>query len=124
MSIQVKLDEGLRRAWVTVLPEPQTTTVAETVLRLTQRRPALGSWDWIIDTRNPHAQATPEEIDGIAAAFNAVTSKQSYTIFISHDPATYGRCALLSRKFSDRRHLVARTVAEASSLLPYSMHSI
>lgn len=124
MSIQVKLEEGLRRAWVTVLPEPETTTVAATVLRLTEQRPALGGWDWVIDTRNPHAQATPEEIDSIAAAFNAVTSRQSYTIFISHDPATYDRCAVLGRKFRDRRHLVARSVAEARSLLPHSMHSI
>ena len=124
MCIRVKLDEGLRRAWVTVLPEPQTTTVAETVLRATSQRPILGSWDWIIDTRNPHAQATPEEIDSIAAAFNAVTSKQSYTIFISYDPGTYDRCALLARKFHHRRHLVARSVAEAKGLLPLSMRSI
>lgn len=124
MSIQVNLDEGLRQAWVTVLLEPETTTVAETVLRLTGQRPLLGSWDWIIDTRNPHAQATPGEIDSIAAAFNAVTRKQSYTIFISHDPATYGRCALLGRKFLHRRHLVARSVAEARSLLPQGMSSV
>ncbi|WP_156376874.1 MULTISPECIES: hypothetical protein [unclassified Brevundimonas] len=124
MSIQVKLDEGLCRAWVTVLPEPQTSTVAETVLQLTDQRPVLGSWDWIIDIRNPHAQATPEEIESISAAFNAVTSQQSYTIFISHDPATYDRCALMARTFLRRRHLVARSVAEAKALLPMSVHRI
>ena len=124
MSIEVRLDEGLRRAWVTVLPVPETNTVADTVLRLTAQRPVLGSWDWIFDVRNTHAQATPEEIDSIAAAFNSVTSKQSYTIFVSHDPATYDRCALLGRKFLHRRHLVARSVAEARRLLPQSMHSI
>lgn len=124
MTIQVKLDEGLRRAWITVLPEQETTTVAETVLRLTEQRPVLGSWDWIIDTRHPHTAATPAEIDSIAAAFNAATTKQSYTIFISHDPATYGRCALLGRKFLLRRHLVARSLAEATSLLPYEMPSV
>ncbi|MDQ3125199.1 MAG: hypothetical protein M3Q74_06280 [Pseudomonadota bacterium] len=124
MSITVKLDEGLHRVWVTVLPEPQTSTVAETVLRLTRQRPVLGRWDWVIDTRNPHAQATPEEIDSIAATFNAVRSKQSYTIFVSTDPATYDRCALMARKFLDRRHLVARSLGEAISLLPQNMHSI
>lgn len=124
MCIQVRLEEGLRRAWLTVLPEPETSTVAATVLRLTAKRPALGGWDWIIDTRNPHAQATPEELDCIAGAFNAMTSQQSYTIFISNDPATYDRCALLAQKFLNRRHLVAQSEAEARGLLPLTMHSI
>ena len=124
MCIRVKLDEGLQRAWITVLPEPQTTTVAETIVRLTKQRPALGGWDWIIDVRNPHAQATPEEIETIAAAFNAATSKQSYTIFISDDPATYDRCALLGRRFHYRAHLVARNGAQANSLLPETIRAI
>lgn len=124
MSIRIKLDEALRRAWVTVLPEPQTATVAETVLQLTKQRPVLGSWDWIIDTRNPHELATHEEIDRIATAFNAVRTRQGYTIFISHDSATYDRCAILGRKFLDRRHLVVRSVAEAERLLPENLHSI
>ena len=122
--MSVKLEEGLRRAWIKVLAEPETTTVAETVLKLTGQRPVLGSWDWIIDIRNPHAQATPEEIESIAQAFNAVTSEQSYTIFISRDPGTYDRCALMGRKFVRRRHLVARTETEALNLLPQTMHSI
>lgn len=124
MCIRVKLDEGLHRAWVTVLPEPQTSTVAETIVRLTNQRPALGGWDWIIDTRHPHAQATPEEIETIAAAFNAATSKQSYTIFISNDRGTYERCAVLGRKFHHRHHLVARSVAQANSLLPDAIRAI
>ncbi|GAA0870763.1 hypothetical protein GCM10009116_26000 [Brevundimonas basaltis] len=124
MSIDVKLNEGLRRASVTVLPGPQTKTVADAVLGLTTKRPALGGWDWIIDIRNPHVQATLEEIESIAAAFNAATSQQSYTIFISNDPGTYDRCALLGPKFVRRRHLVATSMAEALSLLPINMQSI
>lgn len=124
MSVHVKLEERLCRAWVTVLPEPETATVAETLLRVTKERPVLGSWDWIIDTRNPHAKATLEEIDSIATAFNAVASQQSYTIFISEDPATYDRCALLGPKFRHRRHLVARSANEAISLLPIGLQSI
>ena len=124
MSIEVKLEESLRRAWVTVLPEPQTTTVAEVVLRLTKQRPGMGGWDWIIDVRNPHVRATPDEIDCMAAAFNAATSEQSFTIFISNDPATYGRCAIMGRKFVKRRHLMVASVAEAKSLLPLAMQSI
>ena len=124
MSVKVELDEGLRRAWVTVLPGPQTETVADAVLSLTKQRPKLGGWDWIIDTRHPHAQATPEEIENIASAFNAMTSQQSYTIFISRDPATYERCAILGRKFFHRRHLVAHSIAEAKALLPQSIASI
>lgn len=124
MCIRVQLDEGLRRAFVTVLPTPQTTTVAETVLRLIRQRPVLGAWDWVIDVRNPHTLATPEEIDTIASAFNAVRSNQSFTIFISNDPAAYDRCALMERKFLDRRHLVARGPDEARRLLPHTMHVI
>lgn len=124
MSVQVNLEEGLKRAWVTALPGSQTTTVAATILQLTTLRPTLGGWDWIIDIREPHAQATAEELDSIAAAFNAFTSNQSYTIFLSNDPAIHERCALIAQKFFHRRHLVARSVAEARNLLPTALHSI
>lgn len=124
MSIQVRIDEQLRQVWVTVLPVPQTTTVAETILALTEQRPALGGWDWIIDTRNPHELATIEEIDRIAGAWNAVNSTQSHTIFISDSPSTYDRVALLGRKFRNRRHLVARSPSEARSLLPQTFDII
>lgn len=124
MSTRVKLDENLQRVVVTVLPEPQTVTVAETVLRLTNQRPGLGGWDWIIDIRNPHDKATPEELDLIAAAFNAARSRQSYTVFVSDDPVTYDRCALMELKFLNRRHLVAKTLPQALALLPWTMPSI
>ena len=124
MSVQVNLHEGLKRDWVTALPEPQTATVAATILQLTKQRPTLGGWDWIIDIREPHAEATAEELDSIAAAFNAFTVSQSYTIFVSTDPATHDRCELLAQKFLNRRHLVAQSIAEARCLLPVTMHSI
>lgn len=124
MSVHVKLEEGLKRAWLTVLSEPQTTTVAATILQLTKQRPTLGSWDWIIDLRKPHTQATSEELDNIAVAFNAVTSKQSYTIFVSNDPSAHDGCARLTQRFLHRRHLVAKSLAEAKALLPKTMHSI
>ena len=124
MTTQFSLDESLKRAVVTVMPGLQTTTVAETVLRLTKQRPALGGWDWIFDIRAPHEKATADELDQIARAFNAAWSKQSYTIFVSDDPATYDRCAVMALKFLDRRHLVAKTMAEAKALLPWTMPSI
>lgn len=125
MSIQVNLDEGLRQVVVTVQRAPQPTKVAESVLRLTSQRPELGGWDWIIDTRNPFEQATPQELDEIASAFNAARSKQSYTIFVSHDVAgTSERCGQLDLKFLDRRHLVAKTLTEAKHLIPRTMRSI
>lgn len=124
MSTRVTLDESLQRVVVTVLPDPPGDTVAETVLRLTSPRPELGGWDWIIDIRNPHDKATPEELDLIAAAFNAARSRQSYTIFVSEDPATYDRCALMELKFLNRWHLVAKTPAQAMALLPWTMPTI
>lgn len=124
MTTQYSLNQSLKRAVVTVMPGPQSTTVAETVLRLTKQRPELGSWDWIFDIRAPHEKATPEELDQIARAFNTARNKQSYTIFVSDDPATYDRCAMLELKFLDRRHLVAKTMAQAEALLPWTMASI
>ncbi len=121
MSPRVTLNESLKRAVVTVLPRLQTTTVAETILRLTEQRPELGSWDWIIDIRAPHEKATADELDQISQAFNAAWSKQSYTVFISDDPTTHDRCALMDTKFNDRRNLVAKTMAEAEALIPRSM---
>lgn len=124
MSTSVKVNEALRRVIVTVLPGPQTRTVADAVLDLTRGRPELGGWDWIIDVRNPHDLATPEELSQIAAAFNAARSKQSFTIFVSEDPATYDRCALMGTQFRDRCHLVATTLKQAEALLPRPMMSI
>lgn len=87
MSV-VNHHEGLKRAWGTVLPAPQTATVVATILRLTNQRPTLGAWNWIIDIREPYAQATAEELERLGAVFNAFTVPQSYTIFASNDPAT------------------------------------
>lgn len=124
MSTRVTMDESLKRVFVTVLSTPPSDTVAETVLRLTNQRPELGGWDWTIDIRNPHDKATTEQLDQIAAAFNAARSRQSYTIFISDDPATYDRCALMELKFLNRRHLVANSPSQALALLPRNMPTI
>lgn len=124
MSTRFELEDGLRRVLVTVLPRPQTRTVAQTILKLTESRPELGGWDWIIDIRQPHQQATSEELERIAAAFNAARSKQSYTVFISEDPATQVRCDQIGLKFLDRCHLVARTPAEARALIPTAMQGV
>lgn len=125
MPIQLELDEGLRRVLITVLRASQPTKVSETVLRLTAQRPELGGWDWIIDIRNPFEQANPQELEQIAAAFNAARSKQSYTIFISNDgAATSERCLQLDVKFLNRRHLVAKTLTEARHLIPRTLRSI
>ena len=121
MCIEMIIDENYYRVWLSVLPVPQTTTVAETVLRLTTRRPELGSWDWIIDIRAPHEKATLDEVDHIATAFNAARSKQSYTIFITDDPLAPERCAFMDTKFVHRRNMFARTPAGAVSLLPKSV---
>ncbi|WP_299175777.1 hypothetical protein [uncultured Brevundimonas sp.] len=121
MSTKVTIEEGLKRVVVTVLPRPQTVTVADTVLRQLARRPELGGWDWILDIRAPHEKATPEELDLIAAAFNAARSKQSYTIFISEDPIAFERCRIMDVKFHDRRHLVAKDMEAAQALIPRTM---
>lgn len=124
MTTKVSINERSHRILVTVLPMPQTYTVADTVLDLIKKRPELGGWDWIFDIRNPHEKATLDEVGQIAAAFNSARSKQSFTIFVSNDPATYERCAMMETKFLDRCHLVADTVQLAEALLPRPMMSI
>ena len=98
--------------------------MAATILGLLDRRPNIASWDWIIDVRCAHQQATPSEIDQIAAAFNAATSQQGFVIYVSEDPASYNRCAMIAPKFRNRCFLVAHTVSSAKSLLPRHMPSI
>lgn len=124
MSTTFKLDEGRQRVTVTVLPRPQTTTVAETVISLLEHRAEVGAWDWIFDIRAPHAKATSDELDRIAAAFNAVRSRQSYTIFISDDPVARERCRIMDTKFLDRRHLVAGTMRAATALIPRTLATV
>lgn len=121
MSIDIKLDRGIRRVWLTVLAEPQTTTVAETTVQLVKQHPAVASWDWIIDIRNPHAKATPKEMDSVFSAFSAKGEEGHFTIFVSNDTSAYDLCALLGRKFPHRRYLAARSRAEAEALLPQRM---
>lgn len=124
MPTKYALNESLRRVVVTVTPDHPTTSVAQTVLELIRHRPLLGSWDWIFDIREPHQKASAEQLHEIAQAFNSVRSKESYTIFISADPATYDRCVLMDLKFLDRRHLVAGTMEEAEQLIPRVLPTI
>jgi hypothetical protein len=99
-------------------------TVAATILDLLDRRTNIAGWDWIIDVRCAHQQATPSEIDQIATAFNAATSRQSFVIYVSEDPASQHRCSMIAPKFRNRCFLVADTLSSAKSLLPRTMQSI
>ncbi|MGQ3040094.1 MAG: hypothetical protein ACT6TH_03190 [Brevundimonas sp.] len=123
MGAVVSLAEAERRVVVTATTQPGAT-VAATILDWLARRPAIAGWDWIIDVRCAHLQATPMEIDQIATAFNAATSSQAFVIYVSEDPATHERCAQIAPKFRNRCFLVARTLTSAKSLLPRIMQII
>jgi len=99
-------------------------TVAATILDLLDRRPNIAGWDWIIDVRCAHQQATPSEIDRIATAFNAATSRQNFVVYVSEDRASHHRCSMIAPKFRNRCFLVADTLSAAKSLLPRTMQSI
>ncbi|HZV84195.1 MAG TPA: hypothetical protein VFF48_04330, partial [Brevundimonas sp.] len=92
--------------------------------RLKQAKHGLGGWDWVLDIRNPHEKASMAELEQIASAFNERTSTTAYTVFVSSDPVTYDRCALLGARFQRRCHLVARDMAEVERLLPQAMSFI
>ena len=124
MSVNVQLIRGMRRVWLTVLAEPQTTTVAETAVQLVKQHPAVASWDWVIDLRNPHAKGTPKDMDSIVSAFSAEGDEVGFTIFVSNDTSAYDLCAVLGRKFPHRRYLAARSRAEAEALLPQRTQTI
>lgn len=124
MSVDIKLDRGIRRVWLTVLAEPQTIPVAETAVQLVKQHPAVADWDWIIDIRNPHAKATSNEMDSIVSAFSSKADAGGFTIFVSNDTSAYDLCALLGRTFPHRRYLAARSRAEAEALLPQRMQTI
>ena len=108
MTTSTQIFERLRRVVVAVTAAPETETVGQTVLRLLKARPELGGWDWVLDIRNPHEKAPMAELEQIASAFNERTSTMAYTVFVSSDPGTYDRCALLGARFQRRCHLVAR----------------
>ncbi|HYC74525.1 hypothetical protein [Brevundimonas sp.] len=124
MSVDIKLERGLRRVWLTVLAEPPKARVAETAVQLVKQHPGVAGWDWIIDLRVSHAKATPEEMDSIFSAFSAKGQEGNCTIFISNDSSAYDLCALLGRKFPHRRYLAARSRAEAEALLPQRTQGI
>ncbi len=119
-----RIDEGVQFVIVSARTDPASPTVAETILGLLKRRPEMGGWDWIIDLSRPFERAKPEEIDQISRAFNAMRSRQAYTVFISVESETWDRCRELDKRFLDRVHLVAPTMAAARALLPVSMRSI
>lgn len=121
---QYSIDENRRRIVITAKTADRTPTVAETVLQIIGRRPDLGRWDWIFDIREPHEKATTEPLDQIAEVFNAMRGERSYTIFVSSDPETYARCALMDLKFLDRRHIVAPTRKEAEALITTVVPSV
>ena len=115
---------GAERSVVVTATTQPGATVAATILDLLVRRPVIAGWDWIIDVRSAHVQATPSEIDRIATAFNAATSHQAFVIYVSDDAATHDRCSQIAPKFRNRCFLVTRTLASAKALLPTTMQSI
>ncbi|MDQ3125041.1 MAG: hypothetical protein M3Q74_05480 [Pseudomonadota bacterium] len=124
MSIDIKLVRGMRQVWLTVLAGPQTTTVAESAVQLVKQHPAVASWDWIIDLRNPPAKGTPKDMDSIVSAFSDKGDEGGFTIFVSNHTSAYDLCAVLGRKFPHRRYLAARSRAEAEALLPQRTQTI
>lgn len=123
MAAVISIIESERYVVVAASPEPGTT-VAATILDLLNRRPEIAGWDWIIDVRCAHQQAAPSEIDQIAAALNGATSRQGFVIYVSEDPASHARCAMIHPKFRNRCFLVAHTLSSAKLLLPRAMPSI
>ena len=123
MGAVVSFVEAERSVVVTATAQPGAT-LAATILDWLVRRPAIAGWDWIIDVRCAHVQATPPEIDQIATAFNAATSRQAFVIYVSEEAATHERCSLIAPKFRNRCFLVARTLTSAKSLLPKTMQVI
>ncbi|WP_284876977.1 hypothetical protein [Brevundimonas sp. MEB006b] len=121
---QYNIDENRRRIVITAKTADRTPTVAETVLQIIGRRPDLGRWEWIFDIREPHEKATTEQLDQITEVFNVVCGEHSCTIFVSSDPETYARCALMDLKFIDRRHIVAPTMKEGEALIPRVVPSV
>ena len=124
MSVDIKLDRGIRRVWLAVLAEPQTITVAETAVQLVKQHPAVANWDWIIDVRNPHAKASPKEMDSIVSAFSMKGDEGGFTIFVTKDTSVYDLCAQLGRNFLHRRYLAVGSLAEAEALLPQRTQTI
>ncbi|WP_426051726.1 hypothetical protein [Brevundimonas sp. SL161] len=123
MAAVISIVESGRYVIAAASPQPGIT-VAATILDLLDRRPKIAGWDWIIDVRCAYQQATPSEIDQIAAAFNRATSRQGFVIYVSEDPASHDRCAMIAPKFRNRCFLVAHTLSSAKLLLPRIMPSI
>jgi hypothetical protein len=117
MGAEASIIEAKKYVIVAASPEPGET-VAATILDRVRRRPEIAGWDWIIDVRCAHQQATASEIGEIAEAFNRASSRQGFVIYVSEDDASHERCTMIAPKFRNRCFLVARDLPAAKLLLP------
>jgi hypothetical protein len=117
LSITIVPIDADRRVLLTSGEGVRGPDLADATIRAVTERPDLADWDWINDLRDPVEDSSGEDIVRIAAAFDAVSTSPSWTVFVSRDPNLRLWAQVMDHQFRHRRHLVADSPETAAALL-------
>lgn len=116
MSVTIECCDVQQRVTVTVVrAEPGGTPISDAVQDRVRRRPALRTWDWIVDMRE-HVPPPPWNVPRLIDLMDSPLV-QSHTVIVTGDTAAEAWVRILNSQFRARRHWVASTPAAAAALL-------
>ena len=117
MAFQIRFLEDDHRVLLTPGPGMRGPRLTDLVLQALADRPEIADWDWVNDLREPIEDSSNDDIVRIAAAFDAVSTVPTFTVFVTPDQNLSLWAQVMDHQFRQRRHLIADTPEAALALL-------
>lgn len=117
MAFQIQFLEADHRVLMTPGPGMRGPRLTDLVIQALADRPEIADWDWVNDLREPIEDSSNDDITRIAAAFDAVSTVPTFTIFVTPDPNLRLWAQVMDHQFKHRRHLTVDTPEAALALL-------
>jgi hypothetical protein len=104
--IRSEFDDQSRRAIFTVPAGLSCARSAYAVAELLAGKPALGSYDWIVDVTANDEGASNEDVEGLAGCYRRCAREpgRKFTCVITRDPYFSFWAPALDLRFKDRIH--------------------
>ena len=117
MAFQIRFLDADRRVLLTPGPGMRGPRLTDHVIQALADRPEIADWDWVNDLREPVEDSSHDDIIRIAAAFDAVSTVPTFTVFVTPDQNLRLWAQVMDHQFRHRRHLIAETPEAALALL-------
>lgn len=117
MPASITYLDDLRRVVMIVGEGTRGPDLARFTIEAVRARPELADWDWINDLTHPVEDSSAEDIPMIAEAFDPLSTRTSWTVFVTRDPGLALWAQVMDHQFRFRRHMVAPSIEAAMGML-------